>query len=113
MPPTSVSPSLLEYFADLPDPRIERCKRHQLLDILAIAILATICGAEHFTEMEEFGLAKEAWLRTFLELPHGIPSHDTFARVFARLKPAAFQDGFVRWVRAVMTQTAGEVVAID
>jgi len=113
MPPPSVSPSLLEYFADLPDPRIERCKRHQLLDIMAIAILATICGAEHFTEMEEFGLAKEAWLRTFLELPHGIPSHDTFARVFAQLKPAAFQDCFVRWVRAVMTQTVGEVVAID
>jgi predicted transposase YbfD/YdcC len=106
-------PSLLEYFADLPDPRIERCKEHALIDIIAIAILATICGAEHFTEMEEFGKAKQAWLRTFLELKNGIPSHDTFARVFARLKPSAFQERFVRWVQAVSTTTAGEVVAID
>lgn len=113
MPPPSVSPSLLEYFADLPDPRIERCKRHQLLDLIAIAILATICGAEHFTEMEEFGLAKVAWLRTFLELPAGIPAHDTFARVFARLKPTAFQERFVHWVQAVSTASAGEVVAVD
>ncbi len=113
MPPPSATPSLLEYFADLPDPRLERCKLHALLDIIAIAILATICGAEHFTEMEEFGHAKEAWLRTFLELNNGIPSHDTFARVFARLKPAAFEQRFVQWIQAVRTQTAGEVVAID
>jgi hypothetical protein len=57
-------PSLLEYFADLPEPRIDRCKKHELIDIIAIAILASICGAEHFTEMEEFGIRKEAWLRT-------------------------------------------------
>jgi hypothetical protein len=75
----AVDPSLLEYFADLPDPRIERCKQHNLLEIVAIAILATICGAEHFTEMEEFGVTKQAWLKTFLELKNGIPSHDTFA----------------------------------
>lgn len=113
MPIQPAMPSLLEYFADLPDSRIERCKLHLLLDIMAIAILATICGAEHFTEMEEFGHAKEAWLRTFLELPAGIPSHDTFARVFARLKPEAFQHCFVRWVQAVMRATEGEVIAID
>lgn len=109
----AVDPSLLEYFADLPDPRIERCKQHNLLEIVTIAILATICGAEHFTEMEEFGLTKQAWLKTFLELKNGIPSHDTFARVFARLKPAAFQERFLRWIQAVMTKTEGEVVAID
>jgi predicted transposase YbfD/YdcC len=108
-----VTPSLLEYFADLPDPRIDRCKEHKLIDIIVIAILATICSAEHFTEMEEFGNAKKDWLETFLELPNGIPSHDTFARVFALLSPAAFQQRFVQWMQAVTTITEGEVVAID
>jgi predicted transposase YbfD/YdcC len=106
-------PSLLEYFADLPEPRIDRCKKHALIDIIAIAILASICGAEHFTEMEEFGIRKQDWLKSFLELKNGIPTHDTFARVFAALKPSAFQERFVRWVQAVATTTEGEVVAID
>lgn len=113
MPTRSKTPSLLEYFADLPEPRIDRCKKHALIDIIAIAILASICGAEHFTEMEEFGIRKEAWLKSFLELKNGIPTHDTFARVFAALKPSAFQERFVRWVQAVATATEGEVVAID
>jgi len=115
-PPTQTQtapPSLLEYFANLPDPRLDRCKGHNLFDIIAIAILATICGAEHFTEMEEFGREKQVWLKTFLELKNGIPSHDTFARVFARLDPAAFEKQFITWVQAVATATAGEVVAID
>ena len=103
--------SLLEYFADLPDPRIDRCKEHELIDI--IAILAAICGAEHFTEIEEFGIAKNKWLKTFLKLPNGIPSHDTFARVFARLKPAEFQERFVLWVQAIAEITSGEIIAID
>lgn len=111
--PTQPTPSLLEYFADLPDPRIDRCKDHALIDILAIAILATICGAEHFTEMETFGKAKHAWLKTFLELKNGIPSHDTFARVFACIKPAAFQERFVHWVQAVRTATDDEIIAVD
>lgn len=109
----SETPSLLEYFADLPDPRIDRCKQHALIDIITIAILASICGAEHFTEMEEFGKRKAEWLTSFLDLSNGIPAHDTFARVFAALKPTAFQERFVRWVQAVATATAGEVVAID
>jgi predicted transposase YbfD/YdcC len=113
MPSPSKTPSLLEYFADLPEPRIDRCKKHALLDIIAIAILASICGAEHFTEMEEFGKRKEAWLKSFLGLGHGIPTHDTFARVFAALKPSAFQERFVLWVQAVVRATEGEVVAID
>lgn len=113
MPSKPKTPSLLKYFADLPDPRIERCKQHELIDILAISILATICGAEHFTEMEEFGIAKQDWLKTFLKLRNGIPTHDTFARVFAKLKPSAFRECFVDWVQAINTTTAGEVVAID
>ncbi len=113
MPPPATTPSLLEYFADLPDPRIDRCKEHELIDILTIAMLVTICGAEHFTEMETFGEAKHDWLKTFLALNHVIPSHDTFARVFARLKPAAFQERFARWVQAVRTATQDEVIGID
>lgn len=113
MPTQPPTPSLLEYFADLPDPRIDRCKDYALIDILTIAILATICGAEHFTEMETFGEAKHDWLRTFLELKNGIPSHDTFARVFASIKPAAFQERFARWVQALRTATADEVIGVD
>ncbi len=107
------APSLLEYFADLPDPRIDRGKDHELIDIIAIAILAAICGAKHFTEIEEFGIAKSKWLKTFLKLPNGIPSHDTFARVFARLKPAEFQERFVLWVQAIAEITSGDIIAID
>jgi predicted transposase YbfD/YdcC len=113
MPAQATTPSLLEYFNDLPDPRIDRCKEHALIDIIMIAIPATICGAEHFTEMEAFGKAKYDWLKTFLELKNGIPSHDTLARVFARIKPAAFQERFASWVQAVRTATDGEVIGID
>lgn len=113
MPTQAATPSFLEYFADLPDPRIDRRKDHALIDIITISILATICGAEHFTEMETFGQAKHDWLKTFLELKKGIPSHDTFARVFARIKSAAFQERFVRWVEAVPTKTDEEVIGID
>jgi predicted transposase YbfD/YdcC len=106
--------SILDYFAQLPDPRRDNeNKRHQLIDIIAISILATICGAEHFTEMEEFGKANADFLQTFLELPHGIPSHDTFGDVFARLDTAAFKQCFISWVEAIRTATAGEVIAID
>lgn len=110
---TQPSLSLKDYFADLPDVRLERCKDHLLIDIVMIGILATICGAEHFTDMQTFGEAKYEWLKTFLELKKGIPSHDTFGRVFARLDPAAFQERFIRWVQAVRTVTEEEVVGID
>lgn len=113
MNPEPARPVLLECFADLADPRIDRCQEHKLTDIVFIAICAVVCGAESFTEMEEFGQAKETWLRQFLALPNGIPSHDTFNRVFARLKPQAFHDCFVRWVQEVAQLTEGEVVAID
>lgn len=107
------SPRLLDHFAELPDPRIERTKRHALLDIVAIALCAVICGADSWVEVEVFGRAKEAWLRRFLALPNGIPSHDTFGRVFARLDPDAFERCFLSWVRSVMHHTDGEIVAID
>ena len=82
-----VKTSLLEHLEGVSDPRIERTRRHKLLDILAIAICAMICGAEHWNEIAEFGRIRREWFARFLELPGGIPSHDTFARVFARLDP--------------------------
>ncbi|MDA0263295.1 MAG: ISAs1 family transposase [Chloroflexi bacterium] len=104
---------IVEYFAALEDPRIERTKRHKLLDIVSIAICGTICGADNWVDIELFGNCKEKWFRTFLELPNGIPSHDTFGDVFARLDPEQFQHCFVEWVQAVAEVTQGEVVAID
>lgn len=101
------------HFGDLPDPRIERTKLHKLLDILAITICAVICWADDWVEVALFGEAKENWLRTFLELPNGIPSHDTFTRVFARLDPEEFRKRFLEWVQAVYELSSGQVVAID
>src|SRR6266508_1946988 len=106
--------AILDYFAELPDPRRDNeNKRHELIDIIAIAILATICGAEHFTEMEEWGEANVDWLRTFLDLPNGIPSHDTFGNVFARLDPIEFKKCFISCVDAIRTATEGEGIAIE
>jgi predicted transposase YbfD/YdcC len=105
--------SITEHFASLQDPRMERTKLHQLLDILVIAICAVICGADDWVEVELFGNAKLAWLRTFLELANGIPSHDTFGRVFAHLNPEQFQQCFLAWIQAVSEITGGQVVAID
>ncbi len=82
--------SLSTHFAALDDPRVERTKRHRLLDVLTSALCAVICRADTWVEVEEFGKAKEAWFATFLELEQGIPSHDTFGRVFARLDPEQF-----------------------
>jgi predicted transposase YbfD/YdcC len=108
-----VAPSFLEQLAMLPDPRLDRTKRHRLVDIVAITILGVLCGADTFTELAQFGRAREAWLRTFLELPNGIPSHDTFARVLARLEATAFADCLTAWARTVATLAGGDVVAID
>jgi len=104
---------LVEHFAEIDDPRIERTKRHKLIDILTIAILAVICGAEGWVAMESFGKAKHQWLKKILELPNGIPSHDTFARVFASLNPEQFQDCFLHWVKSIAEVSEGEVIAID
>ena len=104
---------LEQHFAHLTDPRVERTREHKLLDIVLIAVCAAICGAEGWVDIEEFGQAKRTWLETFLELPNGIPSHDTFGRVFARLDADEFEAAFVRWVQAVSQHTSGQVIAID
>src|SRR5205085_12290427 len=108
-----VALSLFDSLGQVPDPRMERTKLHQLVDILVIAVCATICAAETWEEIEEFGRAKESWFKKFLALPNGIPSHDTFRRVFLLISPKKFQEAFLVWVRSVAEVAAGEVVAID
>ena len=105
--------NFIEIFSTLPDPRIERCKKHLLTDILYMTIVAVLCGANDWEEIEEFSEAREGWFSKFLPLPNGIPSHDTFSRVFALLDPAALQEHFIRWVQSIATVSAGHIVAID
>ena len=104
--------SLQSIFETREDPRSERTKRHDLLTIILIAILGVLCGADGWVDIESFGKTKETWLKTFLELPNGIPSHDTFGRVFARIAPKQFEECFLQWVHSVQEQLRG-VIALD
>jgi predicted transposase YbfD/YdcC len=105
--------SLLHHFADLDDPRSDHTKRHELLDIIALTLCAVVAGAECWTDIEDYGLAKQDWLETFLELPNGIPSHDTLGRLFAAMDPAAFQECFLSWMHAVVGASQGKLIALD
>jgi len=105
--------SIEQHFRALKDPRINRSKRHKLIDIVVISICAVICGADNWVAVESFGKAKQDWLKQFLELPNGIPSHDTFGRVHRLLDPKQFQSCFVHWISAVSKLTKGQVVAFD
>ncbi len=105
--------SLLTHFATLDDPRVERTRLHPLVNILTIAICAVICGAESWDEIAAFGEARAAWFGTFLDLSHGIPSHDTFNRVFAALDPVQFEACFLAWVRAARPALPDQVIAVD
>jgi predicted transposase YbfD/YdcC len=105
--------SPLEYFSRLTDPRVERTREHVLAEILLIAIAAVLSGAESWNDIADYGESKQEWLKTFLQLPGGIPSHDTFNRVFAALDPAEFERSFADWVASIARLTAGEVIAID
>jgi len=105
--------SLIEHFKNLPDPRVDRTKDHELIDILVIAICTLLSGGEGFNDMEDFGQAKHDWFKTFLTLRHGIPSHDTFNRVFAALDPREFLDCFLRWTQSLRQAVGQEIVALD
>jgi predicted transposase YbfD/YdcC len=104
--------SIAEHFGQVKDPR-NLGVDHLLIEIITIAICAVVCGADDWVEIEQFGQAKESWLRTFLLLPHGIPSHDTFGRVFGLIDPQEFQNGFISWVTAISQLTTGQIIAID
>jgi predicted transposase YbfD/YdcC len=110
--PTSTR-SLKAHFQSIPDPRTGPAKRHELLDILLIAVCSMLCGAESFADMELFGQCQFAWLKTWLSLPHGIPSHDTFNRVFGLIDPNAFRDCFITWTQSLRQAIAEEIIAVD
>lgn len=105
--------TISEHFGGLPDPRVERTKLHPLLNILSIALCGVLSGADDWVAIEAYGETKQAFLSTFLDLTNGIPSHDTFQRVFALLDPEQFQHCFLKWIQHIETLTRGEVIAID
>jgi len=105
--------TILKYFSSLENPRIERTRQHQLVDIIAIAILAVISGSDSWVAIETYAQSKREWLDTFLALLNGIPSHDTIARVFARLNPQAFEQCFHRWVESITEAIGAQVIPID
>jgi predicted transposase YbfD/YdcC len=102
-----------DYFSNIPDPRIERCKEHLLEDIVLLAIIATICGCESWETIEEFGKSKKEFLKNYLKIPNGIPSHDTIERLFKRIDSKAFSKSFIDWTDAMRTKSAGEFLNID
>jgi predicted transposase YbfD/YdcC len=104
---------ILRSFAVLPDPRMKRTRKHELLELIAIAICGVICGADGWAQIAQFGQAKRKWFVTFLNLPHGIPSHDTFGRVFARLDPVAFERCFLEWMNTLAQKPFGRLIAVD
>jgi predicted transposase YbfD/YdcC len=105
--------ALVESFSEIVDPRIERTKRHLLGDILTLAVLAVIAGAEGWEDIEEFGHSKHAWLKQYLSLPNGIPSHDTISRVFRSLKPNEFNAALAQWMETLHEQLGFQQIAID
>jgi predicted transposase YbfD/YdcC len=104
---------LVTHFQALEDPRLEGSRLHNSLEIVAITICAVICGADSWVDVEKYGQAKRDWLRRFLKLPNGIPSHDTFGRVFAAIVPGQFQTCFAGWVQEIAGQLGLTQIAID
>ena len=105
--------TITEHFSTLSDPRIQLKIHHKLIDIVVITLCAVLCGADDFSEIADFGKAKEQWFRTFLDLPEGIPSHDTFRRIFSLLDPEQFAKCFASWIRGAFPMSDSDIVAVD
>ena len=105
--------TISDFFVDVTDPRIDRTKEHKLIDRITRAICAVISGADTWVSIEAYGQAKIDWFKKFLSLTNGIPSHDTFARVFYRIDPQEFQESFFKWIQSINQRTEGEVISID
>lgn len=105
--------SFAEAFSSMTDPRIDRTREHLLFDIIVIAVCAVVCGADGWVDIAAYGASKQEWLKTFLSLPNGIPSHDTFGRVFSRLDPEELQQCFLAWVSKLSEITKGSIVSLD
>jgi hypothetical protein len=108
-----MTPCFVEHFSKLPDPRINRNKLHELMDIIVLTVCAVISGAEGWEDIADFGHNQLDWLRRFVPLKNGIPSHDCIAYVISRLSPKAFQECFISWTQSVTTQTEGELISVD
>ena len=109
----STERSFVEFFADMPDPRLDRKKQHELIDIFVVTLCAVLTGAESWTEIEQFGKVKQEWLRRFVRLDNGIPSHDTFGRVFSLIDPEEFGARFLDWIKSLCKKGKGKLIAID
>lgn len=109
----TLSARIIDHFSSIKDPRIQLKTRHKLIDIIVITVCAVICGADEWTEVYDYGKAKEDWLKKFIELPNGIPSHDTFGRVFSLISPEEFEKCFASWIHAIFKITDAQTVAID
>jgi predicted transposase YbfD/YdcC len=110
---TAPTLSILYHFEQLQDPRVERTRKHLLGDILVIALCGTLCDCDSFVDIAEWARCKHDWLKSFLALPNGIPSHDTIGRVFAALDPRAFQECFIDWMNALWAATGVKRIQID
>jgi len=111
--PPKENASLFDRLGGIPDPRVRRTRRHELTDVLMIGVCTLLCGGETFNDMEDFGHAKRSWLETFLSLPNGIPSHDTFNRVFSAIAPEHFLNVFLEWTQSLRSSVGQEIVAMD
>ncbi|MBD0300176.1 MAG: ISAs1 family transposase, partial [Nitrososphaera sp.] len=103
----------IEHFGDIPDPRVERTKKHKLIDILFLTLAAVLCGCDEWEEIQAYGEKKMDWLRKYIELSNGIPSHDTINRVISAINPTVMQERFVQWVQSIATLSEGQVVSLD
>ena len=112
-PIKQIQADLSDCFTEIKDPRVDRTKKHLLKDILVISILAVIAGAEGWEDLENYGLSKQQWLEEFLELPHGIPSDDTFRGVFERINHEAFGKCLTQWVQQLIPSLEEKIVPID